>query len=173
MSTTLALRSRAPALAFQAIGLSLVIAISARIVVPFWPVPMTLQPLAVMAIASTFGARVGVAAMLTYLAEGMLGAPVFAGGNAGPAVLLGPTGGYLIGMLAMSAIVGSARGPWQRAGALVAGIAVDYLFGAAWLSTFVGIPRAIEAGVLPFIAGDAVKGAIAWVLGALVAKPKA
>jgi biotin transport system substrate-specific component len=142
---------------------SLIVAGSAQVTVPFWPVPMTLQTFAVMAIAGTCGLRLGVAAMLAYLLEGALGLPVFATGI-GPAVLVGPTAGYLAGMLAAAAIVGSARGAAMRALAILAGTAAIYLTGAAWLSHFVGMDRALTLGVLPFLAGDAAKGLLAWAL---------
>lgn len=171
-STLAASRTRAPVFVVQALGLSVLIAASAHVSVPFWPVPMTLQTLAVMTIAGLFGARLGVAAMLAVLAEGALGLPVFAGGT-GIAVLAGPTAGYLAGMVAAAAIVGAARGPWQRAGAIVVATAVIYGTGVAWLSGFVGLDRAIAAGVVPFLAGDAAKGALAWAIAAVVRRRSA
>ncbi len=151
----------------QALGLSLLIAASAHISVPFWPVPMTLQTFAVLAIAGVSGARLGVAAMVAYLVEGALGLPVFASG-AGLQVLAGPTAGYLVGMLAAMLIVGSARGHVQRAGAMVVATVVIYAAGAAWLSQFVGVERAIAAGVVPFLLGDVVKAALAWAFSAVM-----
>ena len=76
----------------------MVLAISAKIKVPFYPVPMTLQTLAVPLIAAAYGSRLGVITVLAYLAEGALGLPVFTNtppAVAGPAYFLGPTGGYL------------------------------------------------------------------------------
>jgi biotin transport system substrate-specific component len=165
--TAATLRARAVGLAAPALGLSLIIAASAHITVPFWPVPMTLQTGAVMAIAGVFGARLAACAMLAYLLEGALGLPVFAGG-VGAAVLVGPTAGYLVGMLASAVIVGLARGPWLRAGAILLASLLTYALGAAWLAGFVGLDRAVALGVLPFLAGDAVKGALAWALAAAV-----
>jgi biotin transport system substrate-specific component len=158
-----AARNRAFLFVVQALGLSLLIAASAHINVPFWPVPMTLQTFAVVLIAATAGASLGLAAMVAYLIEGALGLPVFASG-AGLAVLVGPTAGYLAGMLAAMALVGTAIGGIQRAIAMVAATCVIYLFGATWLSQFVGIDRAIQVGVLPFLAGDAAKMALAWAI---------
>eukprot|EP01037_Dinobryon_pediforme_P010914 gene10914-10996_t len=161
-----AARSRALLFVAQALGLSLLIAASAHISVPFWPVPMTLQTFAVVLIAATAGASLGLAAMAAYLVEGALGLPVFASG-VGLSVLVGPTAGYLAGMLASMALVGTAIGAFQRALAMVAATCVIYLFGATWLAQFVGIDRAIQVGVMPFIAGDAAKMALAWAITAV------
>ena len=95
-----------------------VLTLSAKIQVPFWPVPITLQTLAVMLIAATYGSRLAVATMLAYIAEGALGLPVFANTPpqiAGPAYLIGPTAGYIWGYVAAAAIIGFAadRG-WSR-----------------------------------------------------------
>jgi len=97
---------------------TVVLAISAKIKVPFWPVPITLQTLAIMAIAAAYGSRLAVATVLLYLAEGAVGLPVFTNTPplvAGPAYFLGPTGGFLIGFVFLAAIVGWAadRG-WSR-----------------------------------------------------------
>src|ERR687883_659666 len=75
--------------------------------VPFSPVPMTLQPLAVLAVGGVLGAAGGAAALAAYLALGMLGAPVFAGGASGIAHLIGPTGGYLLAFPVAAAVVGA------------------------------------------------------------------
>lgn len=172
MTTAIARRSASSTFVLQALGLSIVIALSGRMSVPFWPVPMTLQTLAVMAIAGTCGARLGVAAMLAVLAEGALGLPVFANGG-GMATLMGPTAGYLAGMVGAAALVGAARGLPQRAGGVLLGTALIYVAGAAWLSMFVGVSRAIDLGVLPFLAGDAVKGALVLAICAILPRRKA
>ena len=97
---------------------TLLIAIAAKIKVPFWPVPITLQTLAVMAIAAAYGSRLAVATVVAYLAEGLVGLPVFTNTPplaAGPAYFLGPTGGFLIGFIVIAFVVGLAadRG-WSR-----------------------------------------------------------
>lgn len=84
---------------------SLLLAISAKIQVPFYPVPMTMQTFAVLVIGMAYGWRLGGATVLLYLAEGAAGMPVFASG-AGLAYLAGPTGGYLVGFLASAVLVG-------------------------------------------------------------------
>ena len=167
MSVALSLpRSALVTFVAKTLALSAVIALAAHVQVPFWPVPMTLQTMAVMGIAGLFGAELGVAAMLAYLVEGAAGLPVFASGF-GPAVLVGPTAGYLVGMVAAAALVGMARSHLTRALALLAGTAVIYAFGVAWLSTFVGFEKAAAVGVVPFLFGDAAKAALIWALCAL------
>jgi biotin transport system substrate-specific component len=154
------------------LALTGVLALSAHTQVPFWPVPMTLQPFAVLVIAGLAGPRIAVAAFAAYLVEGALGLPVFAGTPAhgiGPTYIAGPTGGYLAGMLAASALVGrlvrrAAGRPAGVAGAMAVGVVVIYTAGAAWLATFVGVPKALTLGVVPFLAGDAVKAALATAL---------
>ncbi len=156
-----------------------VIAISAKVKVPFYPVPMTLQTLAIMAIAASYGSRLAVATVLAYLAEGALGLPVFTNtppAVAGPAYFLGPTGGFLLGFVAVAAIVGYAadRG-WDRSipklfAAMFAGEAVMMALGFAWLAWFatlssgatgLGVDKAFAGGVAPFVLGDLLKMALA------------
>jgi biotin transport system substrate-specific component len=151
------------------VTLSLVLVASAKFAVPFWPVPMTLQTLAVLAIGGVCGWRIGVTAMLAYLAEGAAGLPVFAGTPAhgiGLAYMAGPTGGYLLGLLLAVAFAGwagprFARRPAMLGLAMLAAVGLNYLPGVAWLATFTGWHRALALGVMPFVAADAVKAAIA------------
>src|SRR5690606_41604108 len=86
---------------------TLLITICAKINVPVWPVPVTLQGFAVAALAAAFGLRIGVATVGLYLLQGMAGLPVFAGGG-GVAYIAGPTGGFLVGFLVMAAVIGHA-----------------------------------------------------------------
>ena len=152
------------------IGLTLaaaaLIALGARVQVPFWPVPMTLQTLAVLVIAAGLGPRLGLAAMGAYMAAGLAGLPVFAGSperGLGLAYLAGPTTGFLIGM-ALSMIVTGAlaqgRGLGMRAVAMLAGTVAIYVPGLIWLSAFVPADRLLAVGVAPFILGDMVKIAL-------------
>jgi biotin transport system substrate-specific component len=157
---------------------SAIIAIAAKVKVPFYPVPMTLQTLAIMAIAAAYGFRLGVATVLAYLAEGALGLPVFTNtppAIAGPAYFLGPTGGFLIGFVVLAAAAGYAtdRG-WDRSapklfGALLVGEIAMMALGFAWLAWFatlssgatgLGIAAAFSGGVAPFILGDLLKIAL-------------
>lgn len=142
---------------------SLLLALTAQVAIPMWPVPITGQTFGVLLVGALLGSRRGALSVLTYLAEGFIGLPVFAGGAAGIARLLGPTGGYLLGFVVAAFVVGwlSERG-WDRralttAAAMVVGNFVIYSFGASWLTSFVGWERALAVGVVPFLIGDAVK----------------
>lgn len=142
---------------------SALLAISAKVQVPFWPVPMTLQTLAILAIGMAFGSRLGAATVLLYLAEGFVGLPVFAGAAAGPAYFAGPTAGYLIGFVASAWLIGwlAERG-WDRSLlrcliAMAVGHAVVFVFGVSWLATLVGVQKALAAGLYPFWAATLVK----------------
>ncbi|HVY15162.1 MAG TPA: biotin transporter BioY [Rhodopila sp.] len=137
--------------------------LAAKSQIPFWPVPMTLHTLAVMAFALAFGPRIAVAIFLTYLAAGAAGLPVFSGSperGVGLAYLAGPTGGYLFGYLLASGLVGvlaRGKGVIGRFGAMLAGLAIVYAIGAAWLAAYVPVGQILALGVTPFLAGDLVK----------------
>jgi biotin transport system substrate-specific component len=142
---------------------SAVLAASAQVALPAWPVPATLQSLAVLLLGALGGARLGTAAVALYLLEGaLLGLPVFAGGNAGPAALAGPTGGYLLGFLPAAWAAGHARGPlWRQGAVLLAAHLLLFAPGVAWLAGFVGAERAFAAGFLAFLPATLVKTALA------------
>lgn len=152
--------------ALLAIGGSLAIAASAQIQVPIQPVPMTMQSLVVLLVGVAYGWRLGAATLLLYLAEGLCGMPVFAGFRAGPAALLGPTGGFLLGFVPAAALAGwlAARGwtqgLWRSALLFAAGHAALFASGIAWLSIPLGLDRAIAVGLAPFLAGTAAKVAL-------------
>ncbi|HEY4251365.1 MAG TPA: biotin transporter BioY [Roseomonas sp.] len=172
----MALASTAPRQGLRFAGLvllgSAVLAASAQIAVPFWPVPATMQSLAVLLLGAFGGARFATASVLLYLAEGAIGLPVFAAGAGGLAALAGPTGGYLIGFLPAAWIAGQARGGWLRSGAmLLAAHLALFVPGLVWLAGFVGLERALMAGFVLFIPGTVVKTALA--LAALRAAPAA
>lgn len=139
---------------------------SAKITVPFWPVPMTLQTMAIMAIALATGPRVACATVLGYLALGAVGLPVFAGTperGIGLAYMVGPTGGYLLGYLIASWLVGAlaqGRGTLARFGIMMAGMIPVYVMGLAWLAAFVPLEKVAEYGFTPFILGDTIKIAL-------------
>lgn len=143
-----------------------ILAVSARIQVPFYPVPVTMQTLAVMMIAMAYGSKLGTATLFSYLLAGFLGAPVFAGG-AGFAYMAGPTGGYLAGFLLAGIVLGAlADRGWTRnwqttAAAMLVGTAIIYLLGVTWLSQLIGFDKAITFGLVPFIYGDILKLVIA------------
>ena len=146
---------------------SLLLAVSAQFKIPLYPVPVTGQTLVVLLIGMTYGPRLGGITLAAYLFEGALGLPVFAGGAAGVAVLMGPTAGYLFGFLLAAIAMGylAERGMGRTVvstiAAMVIGNCVIYLFGALWLANFIGFGQAIAAGVLPFLYGDALKLVVA------------
>ena len=148
---------------------SILLTISAKIQVPFWPVPMTMQTFVVLVLGVAYGWRLAGATVLLYLAQGALGLPVFAGGG-GLAYMAGPTGGYLVGFLLAAVAVGWlaergwARSPASTLAAMLVGTAIIFACGIAWLSTLVGLPQAISAGLTPFLVSEAVKIAFATVL---------
>ena len=146
---------------------SLLLAVSAQFKIPLYPVPVTGQTLVVLLIGMTYGPRLGGVTIAAYLFEGALGLPVFAGGAAGVAVLMGPTAGYLFGFLLAATAMGylAERGIGRTVvstiAAMVIGNCVIYLCGALWLANFIGSDQAIAAGVLPFLYGDALKLVVA------------
>ncbi|MBA2627950.1 MAG: biotin transporter BioY [Gemmatimonadales bacterium] len=146
---------------------ALVVAASAQVVVPaaFTPVPITLQPLAVLAVAGVLGAAEGGAALVLYLAAGLLGFPVFAGGGFGILRLIGPTGGYLLAFpfaAAVTGLIAHVRGEvgplWRVLAACVAGMAIIHAGGVAQLAVLGGDPAlAFRMGFVPFFTGDLLK----------------
>lgn len=151
---------------------TLLLTISAKISIalPFSPVPVTMQTFAVLLLGALLGSKRGSLTVLAYIAEGCAGLPVFAKGAAGFAYLLGPTGGYLVGFALAAYTTGylAERGLDRRFGttllAMVAGNVVLFSFGIIWLSTFIGMEKAIIAGLAPFVAGELVKIAAAGAL---------
>lgn len=144
-------------------GAAVLIAISAKVQVPFWPVPMTLHTLAVLTLSAALGPRLGLAAMATYLGAGLAGLPVFSGSpdrGIGVAYALGPTGGYLMGYLVaswMTGLLAGNGGPVRVAAAMVAGLAVVYALGLSWLAAFVPMQELVATGLIPFLPGDLLK----------------
>jgi biotin transport system substrate-specific component len=144
--------------------------LSAKIQVPFYPVPMTMQTFAVLVIGMAFGWKLGGLTVLAYLLEGALGLPVFAGTPAkglGLAYMAGPTGGYLVGFLVSAMTVGYLaekgfdRSVLATLVAMVIGTALIFLCGYTWLSSLIGLEKAFQFGVLPFLWGAAFKVALA------------
>jgi biotin transport system substrate-specific component len=158
--------SRLATQALLVIAGSIVMAVSSKISVPFWPVPMTMQTLAVFLIAAAYGRNLAVATMLLYLAEGAIGFPVFSKGG-GLAYLAGPTAGYLLAYPIAAGIVGWAadrgydRNPFRLFGAMLVGEIVILGMGAAWLGYLFGAEKALAGGVGPFVVVDLVKIALA------------
>lgn len=160
------------------LGGTLFIAMAAQISVPFYPVPLTLQTLAILIVGLTFGSRLGAVTLAAYLAEGAMGLPVFAGGHSAPA-LIGPTAGFLFGFVGMAYLAGLAvekglaRGVVSTAIVGVAVSALLYIPGVAWpmaiaeaagmTGKWVGSSADViwTYWVSPFLLGDAVKAVIA------------
>lgn len=147
------------------IGFSLLTALSAQVVIPMWPIPITGQTFAVVLAGAMLGSRLGAITMITYLIEGAVGLPFFAGGQGGIAHLLGPTGGYLIAFPAAAFITGAfAEFGWDRkflsaAAAMAIGSLVIMLSGWMWFSLVMRTSPALTLfnTVITFIPGDIIK----------------
>ena len=144
--------------------------------IPFSPVPISLTNLVLYVIIYVEGWKRATGSYLIYLLVGLAGMPVFSGFGSGPAKLLGPTGGYLIGMIFLTVISGyvvEKNSKWylQFAG-MIAGSLVNYVFGTAWMgySLEMSFGAALAAGVIPFIPGDLVKMVIACIVGPMLHK---
>ncbi|TRD22354.1 biotin transporter BioY [Palleronia caenipelagi] len=161
------------------LGGSALIAVAAQVAVPLWPVPVTLQTLAILMVGLTLGSRLGAMTVLAYLAEGAMGLPVFANGGAGLAYMAGPTGGFLLGYVAMAWFAGFAierglaRGVISTAVCSLYATAMLYIPGVAWpfaVASAFGVEAAWASTsaltlwtgwVLPFLIGDAIKAVLA------------
>lgn len=149
-------------------------AVSAWVMIPLPPVPITLQTFFVMLSGAVLGPYFGTLSMAVYLLLGFIGLPVFAGGQSGLGVLVGPTGGYLIGFVLCPIVTGLIVQMRKNPGllwygmAMAAGTLVIYTCGVALLSMVIHMPldRSILVGMLPFIPGDALK----IIIGSFVAR---
>lgn len=153
---------------------SLLVGLAAQVEVPMLPVPMTLQTLAISLVGLTYGSRLAGMTLLAYVVEGAMGLPVYSGGGAGIAHLMGPTGGYLAGFIAMAWLIGFmvengfGRGLGRLfVAALVPGMLL-FVPGVAWLwyVTPLDLNGAIAAGMTPFLLGGVVKAALAALIAA-------
>ena len=145
---------------------SVLLAISAKVKIPFYPVPMTMQTFVVLFIGITFGYRIGLATVSLYLIEGIVGFPVFSNSpekGVGLVYFTGPTMGYLIGFLPAVFLAGYLRlDNWMKAESgniifffinlskLILSVSLIYLFGLVWLSNLIGFEKAILFGFKPF-----------------------
>ncbi|WP_457647072.1 biotin transporter BioY [Profundibacter sp.] len=166
-----ALRAKQAALVVSGIA---ALAVSAKIMVPMLPVPMSMGTFAVLTIGAAYGARLGLVTIIGYMLVGMLGFDVFAKSTAdlnGLEYMMGSTGGYLVGFVLATVALGllAARGwdrsPVKMAGAMLIGNALIYVPGLLWLGVLYGFDKPILTwGLTPFLLGDAVKLALAAVL---------
>lgn len=153
---------------FQILGGSLFIVFCAQVDIrlPFTPVPISMQTLAVALVGAILGKKKGALCVMTYIAESMMGLPVIAGGIIKPLAIIGPTGGYLVGMVAQAYLTG-----WfyeRRMGRYftrdfffnVASGAVTLLVGCLWLTRFVGWENVLLMGCYPFLIGDVLKSVV-------------
>ena len=148
---------------------SVLTAVGALVFLPLYPVPITLQTLFTYLSGAVLGPWLGALSQIIYILLGGIGLPVFAGGKAGFGTLIGPTGGYLLGFIAASFVVGRTADLRKRPSAIriatsfILGTGVIYACGVLQLSQWMSgnIPRSVLAGVLPFIPGDALKIVIA------------
>jgi len=146
-----------------------VTAVGAFIIIPIPPVPITLQTLFTALSGALLGGRLGALSQVIYVLLGIIGLPVFAGGKAGLGVLFGPTGGYLIGFIVGSYLIGKIieikkdAGIFLIAMAMIIGFLVLYAIGILQLSVVAKLSfvKALSVGMIPFLIGDAVKIAVA------------
>lgn len=162
-----ALWGRARPLAAVAFALALGYAALLRIPLLWTPIPITLQTLVLLVGAYTLGRQHAVQMALCYVGLGAVGLPFFSGGTSGAGVLAGPTGGYLVGFVAAATFIGYCR-PRRPTAATVCALflvahGIIYSCGVAWLSRLLhlDLQAALRMGVLPFLAGDAIKCALA------------
>jgi biotin transport system substrate-specific component len=144
-------------------------AVGAYIMIPLPPVPITMQTLFVNLAGALLGGTLGALSQVVYILLGIIGLPVFAGGKAGAGVLLGPTGGYLIGFVAGAYVIGKLTGIRKKPGfiwlvcSMAIGIALVYLLGIIQLMIVAKLDfnKAIAVGLLPPLPGDILKIIIA------------
>ena len=158
---------------FLAVLGTIVLAISAKVKIPFYPVPMTMQTFVVLLLGISFGWRLGLFTITLYLIEGIAGLPVFAGTpekGVGIIYFVGPTMGYLVGFLLAVFLTGYLKfSDWTKEGKrsfqfvllnfvkLLLPLSIIYLLGVLWLSQFVGWEKVVTFGVKPFLLADLFK----------------
>lgn len=151
--------------ALLVVGASFLITLSAQISIPlpFTPIGLSMQSFMILFLAGLLGSKRGTLAVIAYLAQGVLGLPVFIGGCSGILTLVGPKAGYFAGFIAGAYLTGfllerrKEKTTLTTATAVAAGHLAIYALGFSWLSQFVGMKSAFIMGVLPFIVGDCVK----------------
>lgn len=147
----------------QAFAGGLFIALCAQIKIPllFTPIPLTLQTFAVMLMGAVLGKRCGVLTVLSYLVLSASGLPVMSGGTSSPWAIIGPAGGYLIGMVAQAYIIGYLCERFHNKSVIFLGMigacCLQLALGSFWLASFVGMDKMFIAGFFPFIPGEFIK----------------
>lgn len=144
-------------------------ALLAQVAVPLYPVPITGQTLAVLLVGASLGAARGALSLTLYAVLGIVGLPVFSDFAGGPEVILGPTGGYILGFIASAALVGwLSERAWERQvlkalATFAAGTLVVFAVGLPWLAISLGLDlmQTLSAGLFPFLIGGAIKAVIA------------
>lgn len=144
-------------------------ALLAQVAVPLYPVPITGQTLAVLLVGATLGAVRGAISLAVYAIVGALGVPVFSNYGGGVDIILGPTGGYILGFIASAALVGwLSERAWERhllkaIATFVAGTVVVFAVGLPWLAIALGLDlmQTLNAGLFPFLIGGGIKALIA------------
>ena len=156
---------------------SLILAISAKVKIPFYPVPMTMQTFVVLFFGISFGYKIGLATIGLYLIEGILGLPVFSGSperGVGLAYFTGPTMGYLIGFLSacfLSSFIKISDNYLIILIKLIISVSTIYILGVFWLGTIIGWDKPIfELGVMPFLLAEFFKIGLILILAKKILK---
>ena len=148
---------------FLAVLGTIVLAISAKVKIPFYPVPMTMQTFVVLLLGVSFGWRLGLFTITLYLIEGIAGLPVFAGTpekGVGIVYFIGPTMGYLVGFMVAVYLAGLFKFKNNfiiNFIKLVFAVSMIYLFGMLWLAKFTGWDKVFMAGAQPFLLAELFK----------------
>ena len=161
---------------------TMLLAVSAKIKIPFYPVPMTMQTLVVLIVGIGFGWKVGVATISLYLFEGIIGLPVFAGTpekGVGLVYFTGPTMGYLLGFIPAVFFSGLLKVNFKynlivrfilNFALYVFSVSFIYIFGLIWLLNFVPIEKLWALGALPFLPAEILKISILAIFVTIISK---
>ena len=156
---------------------SLILAISAKVKIPFYPVPMTMQTFVVLFLGISFGYKIGLATISLYLLEGIFGLPVFSNSperGVGLAYFTGPTMGYLIGFLSacfLASFIKIEDNYLKIFMKLILSVSTIYILGILWLGTIIGWDKPIiELGVIPFLLAEFFKIALLTLLAKKILK---
>ena len=148
---------------------SLILALSSKVQVPFWPVPMTMQTFVVFIIGMAYGWKLAFSTLVFYLVEGAIGLPVFAKGG-GLLYLTGPTAGYLYGMMIAAGVIGFFselgynKSYFKSLLSLSIGTFIIFLLGVGYLGSIIGYDKALAGGLYPFIPSEFFKIGLAAIL---------